>query len=72
MPYIINKEDLMGLRTELENSVAELQTIWDDKQYKYFCEKYADQLLYDLRNMEDNLDEYIYRIYNLQMKIESL
>ena len=72
MPYIINKEDLMGLRTELENSVAELQTIWNDKQYKYFCEKYADQLVYDLRNMEDNLDEYIYRIYNLQMKIESL
>lgn len=72
MPYIINKEVLIGLRAELESSVTDLQAIWDDKQYKYFCEKYADQLVYDLREMEDKLDEYIYRIFNLQNKLESL
>ncbi len=72
MPYIINKNDLLGLHTELERSVAELQAIWDDKQYKYFCEKYADPLVRDLRNMDDKLDEYVHRIFNLQSRLENL
>lgn len=72
MPYIINKGDLLGIHSELEKSVNELQSIWDDKQYKYFREKYTDILINDLKDIVDEIDECVYRILNLQSKLENL
>ena len=72
MPYIITSNELSGIAQELEGTVAELPEIWNDKQYSYFCEKYAEPLVRDLKDMEDKVDEYVLRIFNYQTRLEGL
>lgn len=72
MPYIINVDDIDGLHDELMQAVYNLQTIWDDKQYQYFCEKYVEPLACNLRNFEDAVEQCSFRIYDLQMELENL
>lgn len=72
MPYIINKSELMGIASEVRSSVAELQAIWNDKQYQYFCDNYAVPLVHDLKELEDKMDDIIYRVFNLQTKLENM
>lgn len=72
MPNIINVDDIDGLHDELMQAVYNLQTIWDDKQYQYFCEKYVEPLSCKLKEFEDIVERCSYRIYNLQSTLESL
>lgn len=72
MPYIIDVDDIAGLHDELRQTVYDLQSIWDDKQYQYFCEKYVEPLSCKLKEFEDEVERCSYRIYNLQSTLEDM
>ena len=72
MPYIIRTGDLTGLYADFLKEIYKLESIWDDRQYQYFLNHYAEPLARDLKDMEDRINFYKERIYDKQMKLESL
>lgn len=72
MMDLITFNELSGIAGELHDAVAELHSIWNDEQYSYFSEHYAESLIRDLQDTKDRVDEYILRISNAQMKFEGL
>lgn len=72
MPHIIRTQDLYGLQADFMKEVYQLQAIWNDQQYQYFFNHYAEPLARDLKDMEDKVSYYLDHLRQKQLELESL